>query len=142
MRAAGLNFRDVLLALGVIPPSVDADATSTGQGGEGAGVVVEVGPEVGPEVTVLRPGDRVMGLFAGILLLLGIVSWLVVRVGLLPLDRIGQTAGAIAGGDLSRRVSPADRRSEVGRLGLALNAMLDRLESAFAERRAMSSHTG
>jgi acyl transferase domain-containing protein/acyl carrier protein len=62
MRAAGLNFRDVLLALGVIPPSVDADATSTGQGGEGAGIVVEVGPAV----VGLQPGDRVMGLFSGI----------------------------------------------------------------------------
>jgi acyl transferase domain-containing protein/NADPH:quinone reductase-like Zn-dependent oxidoreductase/NAD(P)-dependent dehydrogenase (short-subunit alcohol dehydrogenase family)/acyl carrier protein len=62
LRAAGLNFRDVLLALGVIPPSVDPDATSTGQGGEGAGVVLETGPGV----TGLRPGDRVMGLFAGI----------------------------------------------------------------------------
>ncbi|HWO58599.1 MAG TPA: type I polyketide synthase [Umezawaea sp.] len=62
LRAAGLNFRDVLLALGVIPPSVDPDATSTGQGGEGAGVVLETGPGV----TDLRPGDRVMGLFAGI----------------------------------------------------------------------------
>ncbi|HEX6343055.1 MAG TPA: type I polyketide synthase [Umezawaea sp.] len=62
LRAAGLNFRDVLLALGVIPPSVDPDATSTGQGGEGAGVVVETGPGV----VGLRPGDRVMGLFAGI----------------------------------------------------------------------------
>nr|WP_308214154.1 SDR family NAD(P)-dependent oxidoreductase [Umezawaea endophytica] len=62
LRAAGLNFRDVLLTLGVIPPSVDPDATSTGQGGEGAGVVLETGPGV----TDLRPGDRVMGLFAGI----------------------------------------------------------------------------
>ena len=44
------------------------------------------------------------------------------------------TAGEIAAGDLSRRVSPADARTEVGRLGLALNAMLERLEQAFAER--------
>jgi two-component system OmpR family sensor kinase len=47
---------------------------------------------------------------------------------------MGHTADAIAGGDLSQRVSPADRGSEVGRLGLALNAMLDRLEQAFAAR--------
>jgi two-component system OmpR family sensor kinase len=73
---------------------------------------------------------------AGVLALLGIVAWFVVRVGLLPLDRMGHTAGAIAAGDLSRRVSPADPRTEVGRLGIALNAMLDRLEDAFAERRA------
>ena len=33
-------------------------------------------------------------------------------------------------------MTPADPRTEVGRLGLALNAMLDRLERAFAERQA------
>jgi two-component system, OmpR family, sensor kinase len=73
---------------------------------------------------------------AGVLFLLGAAAWAVVRVGLLPLDRMGHTAGAIAGGDLSRRVSPADARTEVGRLGIALNRMLDRLEEAFAERQA------
>ena len=73
---------------------------------------------------------------AGALLLLGVLAELVVRVGLLPLDRIGHTAGAIAGGDLSHRVETTDPRTEVGRLGIALNAMLDRLERAFAERRA------
>ncbi|WP_225828223.1 type I polyketide synthase [Streptomyces naphthomycinicus] len=61
MRAAGLNFRDVLLCLGVIPPSADPNAADTGQGGEGAGIVLDVGPGV----TDLRPGDRVMGLFHG-----------------------------------------------------------------------------
>jgi two-component system OmpR family sensor kinase len=49
---------------------------------------------------------------------------------------MGETAGAIAGGDLSRRVSPATERTEVGRLGLALNAMLGQIEKAFAERQA------
>ena len=73
---------------------------------------------------------------AGILVLLGLVAWAVVRVGLLPLDRIGHTAGAIAGGDLSHRVGTTDPRSEVGRLGIAFNAMLDRLEDAFDRRRA------
>jgi two-component system OmpR family sensor kinase len=72
----------------------------------------------------------------GVLFALGFVSWAVVRIGLLPLDRIGHTAGAIAGGDLSHRVEDADPRTEVGRLGLSLNAMLDRLEGAFSERQA------
>ena len=71
-----------------------------------------------------------------VLLALAAVAWAVVRVGLLPLDRMGHTAGAIAGGDLSRRVESTDPRTEVGRLGIALNAMLDRLERAFAERQA------
>jgi two-component system, OmpR family, sensor kinase len=73
---------------------------------------------------------------AAVLALLGIVSLAVVRVGLLPLDRMGHTAGAIAAGDLSHRVESTDPRTEVGRLGIALNAMLDRLERAFGEREA------
>jgi two-component system, OmpR family, sensor kinase len=72
----------------------------------------------------------------GVLLALGLLSLALVRVGLRPLDRIGETAGAIAAGDLSHRVSTANSRTEVGRLGMALNAMLDRLEHAFAERQA------
>jgi two-component system OmpR family sensor kinase len=72
----------------------------------------------------------------GVLLVLGFAAWAVVRVGLLPLDRMGHTAGAIAGGDLSHRVESTDPRTEVGRLGISLNAMLDRLEAAFSARKA------
>lgn len=71
----------------------------------------------------------------GVLVGLGLSAFFVVRLGLRPLDRIEVTAGQIAAGDLSKRVSPTDERTEVGRLGLALNAMLDRLERAFAERK-------
>jgi two-component system OmpR family sensor kinase len=70
----------------------------------------------------------------GALLALGALSWALVRLGLRPLDRMGQTAGAIAAGDLHRRVGPATDRTEVGRLGLALNEMLERLQAAFRER--------
>ena len=44
---------------------------------------------------------------ASVLVAVVILAWLVIRLGLRPLDRIGATAGAIAEGDLSRRVSPA-----------------------------------
>ena len=71
-----------------------------------------------------------------VLLALALMSWWVVRLGLRPLERMGQTAGAIAHGDLSRRVEPADEKTEVGRLGLALNSMLSQIEVAFAERTA------
>jgi two-component system, OmpR family, sensor kinase len=59
-----------------------------------------------------------------------------VRVGLRPLGRIEHTAAAIAGGDLSQRVENDDPRTEVGRLGGALNAMLGQIEVAFDERTA------
>jgi two-component system OmpR family sensor kinase len=72
---------------------------------------------------------------AGVLLALGLTAFYVVRLGLRPLDRMEVTAGEIAAGELSRRVSPATPRTEVGRLGLALNGMLDRLEEAFARRK-------
>jgi two-component system, OmpR family, sensor kinase len=72
----------------------------------------------------------------GVLLVLGLAARSVVRVGLLPLDRMGHTAGAIAGGDLSHRVQSTDPRTEVGRLGISLNAMLERLERAFSARQA------
>ncbi len=65
--------------------------------------------------------------------LLGIVAlgvW-VVRIGLRPLTAIETTAAAIAAGDLSRRVERAEPRTEVGRLGMALNAMLTQIQAAF-----------
>ncbi|KUO04930.1 hypothetical protein AQJ58_39955 [Streptomyces sp. DSM 15324] len=53
MRATGVNFRDVLVCLGMLDREVP--------GREGAGVVLETGPGV----TGLAPGDRVLGLFSG-----------------------------------------------------------------------------
>jgi two-component system OmpR family sensor kinase len=69
-----------------------------------------------------------------VLALLAFGAFWLLRAGLRPLERIAQTAGGIAHGDLDVRVSPADERSEVGRLGLALNGMLERLEDAFSRR--------
>jgi two-component system, OmpR family, sensor kinase len=54
----------------------------------------------------------------------------VVRLGLKPLVAIGGTAAAIASGDLSQRVERAEPRTEIGRLGIALNAMLTQIESS------------
>jgi two-component system, OmpR family, sensor kinase len=103
---------------------------------DGSGLTIAAVPLAETDQTLRRLLVVEALVVAAVLAALGIVSWLVVRVGLLPLDRIGHTASAIAGGDLSRRVQPTDQRTEVGRLGTALNAMLDRLEDAFGERRA------
>ncbi len=60
----------------------------------------------------------------------------VVRLGLRPLAAIGATASRIADGDLTQRVARTDDRTEVGRLGLALNAMLGQIESGFRAKEA------
>jgi two-component system OmpR family sensor kinase len=73
----------------------------------------------------------VTALVLGGVALLGL--W-VVRVGLRPLTEIGATAATIAAGDLSHRVARVDQRTEVGRLGIALNAMLSQIETAFRAR--------
>jgi two-component system OmpR family sensor kinase len=71
---------------------------------------------------------------AAVLIALSALGLSVVRLGLRPLRKIEETAAAIAGGDLSRRIARADKRTEVGRLGLALNSMLGQIEAAFRER--------
>ena len=69
-----------------------------------------------------------------VILVLMVLGWIVIRIALRPLDQMGMVASAIADGDLSRRVSPATPRTEVGRLGVALNKMLVRIDEAFSDR--------
>ena len=76
-----------------------------------------------------------LGVGVVVLLAIAAVGLWRVRAGLRPLEKMGETAGAIAAGDLTQRVEPTDERTEVGRLGIALNAMLAQIESAFEERR-------
>jgi len=59
---------------------------------------------------------------------LALLSPRVVRRSLRPLDDISETAAAIGSGDLTRRVDGADARTEVGKLGTALNAMLGQID--------------
>ena len=58
-----------------------------------------------------------------------------VRSSLRPLVVVEETAEAIAGGDLSRRVPESDGRTEVGRLSRSLNGMLGQIERAFQAQR-------
>ncbi|WP_152192589.1 sensor histidine kinase [Georgenia satyanarayanai] len=71
-----------------------------------------------------------------IILLGAALSWFAVERALRPLRQIEQTAGAIAAGDLSRRVPANNPRTEVGRLAHSLNTMLAQIEQAFAAQAA------
>jgi signal transduction histidine kinase len=61
-------------------------------------------------------------------------GWLIGR-GLEPLDQMASTANEItARGDLNARMPDAGDRTDVGRLGAAINTMLDRIQQAFGAR--------
>ncbi len=65
---------------------------------------------------------------------LGLVSFWMIRLGVHPIAAMADTAEKISAGDLSIRVEHPDERTEAGRLGSSLNAMLHRIEEAFQAR--------
>ena len=153
--ASGDVIGNVVLAYGDTPPAPripddlePGEVVTVGSAGdlEYRAVAQPTGGQPGTTIAAVpmseadRTLDRLLRVEAlvigGVLLTLALLGWVVVRLGLRPLDRIADTAGAIAAGDLSRRVAPGPPATEVGRLGIALNEMLDRLEQAFREREA------
>lgn len=103
----------------------------------GRGDVFLVGVPLSSMLATLRRLALVEVLVSSGVALIGLggAIWLV-RLGLRPLDDIVSTADHIAEGDLSRRVERADSTTEVGRLGLALNEMLSRIERSFNAQQA------
>jgi two-component system, OmpR family, sensor kinase len=84
---------------------------------------------------ILITGSALAALIVG----LG-VAWLV-RRGLRPIETMAAQADRISAGDLTDRVGQPDVRTEVGRLGLALNGMLARIEASVLERDASQELT-
>ena len=123
--AAGPSFRVIAIRVGIGDPSESVPGT----------LVIAI-PFTEIEGTLHRLVLVEAGVAGAVLVAVGGLGWWAVRVGLRPLDRMGETAGAIAAGDLSQRVEPDDPRTEVGRLGSALNTMLGRIEDAFNRQRA------
>lgn len=83
-----------------------------------------------------RTASRVLIVFIlgalSALLLAGLVALPLINHALRPLKRVADTATAIAAGDFTQRANLARSRDEVGRLGMAFDAMVDRLQSAIA----------
>lgn len=63
-----------------------------------------------------------------------VLAWVVGRA-LAPLDRTTAVAGAIAAGDVRRRLNPQQTDTELGRMAAAFDAMLDALEQALGAAR-------
>lgn len=116
---------------------------STGPGGQHyRAVAFKVGSDTVVVAVPLREAEDTLHrlvvvealVAGGVIVALIVLGWFVIGVGLRPLERIGRVASEIAGGDLSRRVTPSDPKTEVGRLGLSLNVMLAQIERAFRDR--------
>ncbi|SDH46060.1 two-component system, OmpR family, sensor kinase [Sinosporangium album] len=86
--------------------------------------------------TVARLVRIVIGVGGAILVVMAAACHWLVRRSLRPLAEIERTAGAIAAGDLSRRVPVEHAGTETGRLGKAINGMLTQVERAFTDRKA------
>ena len=109
-------------------------------------VLLQEGPRDVTFVTAasLRPVDSAVNMLVRTLALAGaaalagasLLTWAVIRHDLKPVDRMVETAAAIAEGDLSRRVPDADPETELGRLGAALNNMLTQIEDGIRQRDA------
>ncbi|MGH2616996.1 MAG: sensor histidine kinase [Thermomicrobiales bacterium] len=109
-------------------------------------VLLRAGPAGSTFVTAasLRPVEQAVNSLIRALVVVGVIalaaaslaSWWVIRNGLRPVDRMVETAAAIAAGDLGRRVPNADPDTELGRLGTALNEMLGQIEAGIQEREA------
>jgi len=114
-----------------------ARAAALGLAGIPAGpVVVTVARPVGIVTNQVR-GVVVTELITGgvlILLLAAGGRWLIGR-GLAPLGQMASAARQITSrGDLAARMPETDDSTEVGRLGGAINTMLDRIQHAFGAR--------
>lgn len=67
---------------------------------------------------------------------LAVACYWLVRLSIRPLRMVEVTAEKIAAGDLSRRVPDRGTRTELGRLGTAVNGMLSRIETALGKQAA------
>jgi signal transduction histidine kinase len=86
-----------------------------------------------------RTLERALGLGVAVSLVLGLLGGLVVTrfVGL-RLSRIARVAEGVAAGDLSQRVQGLGGHDAFDRLGLEINAMLDKIERLMGELRVVT----
>lgn len=103
--------------------------------------VIQVGESLAVLQSTLNSVGIAFGLIAPIALLLSALGsfWLAARA-FSPIRRLTQTAQRIEAGDLQQRVPVPRARDEVHTLAVTFNAMIKRLERAFAQQRRFVSH--
>jgi two-component system, OmpR family, sensor kinase len=114
------------------PPKYEAIAVP-----DGSGRLVVAVISLSSEVETLRH-LLVINLWVGVVVLaaLAVVAAFILKRSLRPLNRIADTADAIAAGRIAERVPRTSSRTEIGRVSTAINRMLEQIEAAFAQRDA------
>jgi two-component system OmpR family sensor kinase len=126
--------RDTVLELPAVDGSVSFHAVV--DGGPGGVFRILAAPLTAVDEPIAALTRNLLLIGAAILVAIVVAGWFIIRQGLRPLERIADGAATIAAGDLSHRVDLPNDRTEVGRVGAAFDAMLDRIEASFAEERA------
>ncbi|MFD8083719.1 sensor histidine kinase [Kitasatospora sp. NPDC059722] len=86
------------------------------------------------DATIGKLRTSFLAIGGAVFVIIAALGFFAVRTGLRPLRRIEAGAARIAAGELSHRMPGPSRRTEVGRLSIALNGMLTQIEAAFAAR--------
>ncbi|MDP8945280.1 MAG: HAMP domain-containing histidine kinase [Actinomycetota bacterium] len=122
----GADYR--VHAIRVTPTDKDLAGTPTS-----SARVVEAGkpyPSVMGILEEFAPVLATVGLLGFVLLVGG--AYLLTRAALSSVEAVVRAAGEMSEGDLSRRLPVANPKDEIGRLTTTINALLARLEVAFA----------
>ena len=90
---------------------------------------------------VVEAVQTAAGVSIGVLLIASALAWVIAGRVLAPLRTLRTTAQAITESDLTQRLD-VHGDDEIAELGRTFNAMLDRLEAAFASQRAFVSDAG
>jgi two-component system, OmpR family, sensor kinase len=115
--------------------TIDGDGYVVASAPRGTGVVEAALPVAEADAAVSRLLRAML-----IVCLIGLLpataaAWWAARRALSPLSRIAQRASRVTGGDLSVRMGPVATHDEIGDVATAIDAMLERLEVAFAAQR-------
>jgi len=124
-------------------PSLGGDYRLITTPGPDQSVLVTGVPMAGMQATLHNVEITELIVFAGVLVLAGVLGTGLVRISLRPLRRVAGTASRVAelplaGGQarLPERVPDTNPRTEVGQVATAFNRMLGHVESALARRAA------
>ena len=123
-------------------PSTDGDGrwrmvAGAGITQEGEPVIYAIAvPLFDVDASVQDMKESLLGIGLAVMLASALMGWFAVRRAFRPLTEIEDTAAAIAGGDLTRRIPERTANDEVTSLSRSLNVMLAQIEQSFAVREA------